>query len=220
VGPNSVARWRRLTLREEPELLLLTGDIVDSQPQEAAGFLEAFRDVPAPLGRFAILGNHDYFTDPAPLWAGLEANGWRCLENAHALLHRGGATLAVLGLQDPQALNGRFRGIRFGPGPSFLDASRGVPEHAWKLCLNHRPDDWDLARLAGARLTLSGHTHGGQINLIPGLNSARFLGPYTSGEYRQGRDVLYVSRGLGVVALPLRIGADPELVVITLRRKG
>jgi predicted MPP superfamily phosphohydrolase len=220
VGPNSVARWRRLTLREEPELLLLTGDIVDSQPQEATGFLEAFRDVPAPLGRFAILGNHDYFTDPAPLWAGLEANGWRCLENAHALLHRGGATLAVLGLQDPQALNGRFRGIRFGPGPSFLDASRGVPEHAWKLCLNHRPDDWDLARLAGARLTLSGHTHGGQINLIPGLNSARLLGPYTRGLYRQGRDVMYVSRGLGVVALPLRIGADPELVVITLRRGG
>ncbi len=219
MGPGSIERWRRLTLQESPDLILLTGDVVDSQPEEAEPFLEAFRTVPAPLGRFAILGNHDYFTDPAPIWAGLEASGWRCLENAHALLERGGSQLAVMGLQDPQAPNGRFRGVPFGVGPSFISASRGVPEHAWKLCLSHRPDDWDLARLAGARLTLSGHTHGGQINLIPGLNSARFLGPYTGGQYRQGRDVLYVSRGLGVVALPLRIGADPEFVVITLKRK-
>lgn len=218
VGPRMVAAWRRLCLREAPDLLLLTGDVVDSQPQEAQPFLEAFQDVPAPLGRYAILGNHDYFSDPAPIWAGLEATGWRCLENAHALIPRGEEALALLGLQDPQAANGRFRGVRFGPGPSWSAAARGLPEHAWRLALSHRPEDWDLARLAGARLTLSGHTHGGQINLIPGLSSARLLGPYTGGLYRQGRDLLYVSRGLGVVALPLRIGADPELVVITLRR--
>ncbi len=218
VGPHMVGHWRRLCLREAPDLLLLTGDVVDSQAEEAQGFLEVFRDVPAPLGRFAILGNHDYFSDPAPLWQGLEATGWHCLENAHALIRRGEDTLAILGLQDPQALNGRFRGIRFGSGPSWTAAARGVPDHAWRLALSHRPEDWDLARLAGARLTLSGHTHGGQINLLPGLNSARILGPYTAGLYRQGRDLLYVSRGLGMVALPLRIGADPEFTVITLRR--
>jgi len=218
VGPGMVEAWRRLCLKEAPDLLLLTGDVVDSQPHEAREFLEAFRDVPAPLGRFAILGNHDYFTDPGPIWAGLEASGWRCLENTHALIHRGGDSLALVGLQDPQARNGRFRGIRFGPGPSWVEAVRGLDHRVWRLALSHRPEDWDLARLTGARLTLSGHTHGGQVNLIPGLNSARLLGPYTGGLYRQGRDLLYVSRGLGVVALPLRIGADPELVVITLRR--
>lgn len=218
VGPRSVAAWRALCLREAPDLLVLTGDVVDSQPGEADGFLQAFRDVPAPLGRFAILGNHDYFTDPAPLWAGLEAGGWRCLENRHALLVRGGDQLAVLGLQDAQALNGRFRGVRFGPGPDWRAASAGVPPRAWRLALSHRPGDWALARLAGARLTLSGHTHGGQINLVPGLSAARLLGPYTAGLYREGRDALFVSRGLGLVALPLRIGADPELVVLTLRR--
>ncbi|MBK8727545.1 MAG: metallophosphoesterase [Holophagaceae bacterium] len=218
IGPSSVERWRRLTLRERPDLLLLTGDIVDTLPEEAGPFLAAFRDVPAPSGRFAILGNHDYFTDPVPLWNNLKASGWHCLENANALVERGSACLAIMGLQDPQATNGRFRGIRFGPGPSWISASRDIPEHAWKLCLSHRPDDWNLARLGGARLTLSGHTHGGQINLFPGLNTARLLGPYTRGEYREGRDLLYVSRGLGVVALPLRIGADPELVVITLKR--
>jgi hypothetical protein len=174
--------------------------------------------VAAPSGRFAILGNHDYFSDPGPIWAGLEATGWRCLENGYALITRGTARLAILGLQDPQAVNGRFRGVRFGPGPSPQAAVAGLPTDAWRLCLSHRPGDWNLARQAGARLTLSGHTHGGQINLIPGVNMARLLGPWTGGLYREGRDVLYVSRGLGVVALPLRIGADPEIVVVTLRR--
>jgi predicted MPP superfamily phosphohydrolase len=84
--------------------------------------------------------------------------------------------------------------------------------------MNHRPSEWEQALAAGARLTLSGHTHGGQINPIPGFSSARLIGPRTDGLYREGADVLYVSRGLGVVGLPLRIGARPEIVILTLKR--
>lgn len=215
---RTLRRWRILAEREQPDLLLFTGDFVDSLPEEMAPLLEAFRDFPAPLGRFAVLGNHDYFQDPRPIWEGLQAIGVGCLENRSALVERGGARLAILGLQDPMARNGRFQGEQFGPGPDPETAAEGIPEDAWRIGLTHRPTDWRWARRAGARLTLAGHTHGGQINLVPGVSSARMLGPWTSGLYHLGGQSLYVSRGLGVVGLPLRISAPPELAVLTLRR--
>jgi len=219
VGPGLVQRWRLLTEREDPDLLVITGDLVDSLPEEIDAFVAAFRGVPAALGRFAILGNHDYFTDPGPIWAGLERAGFTCLENRHAVVERRGARMTVLGLQDPMARNGRFLNLRFGPGPMPQDVLLQLPKEPWRLCLCHRPSNWNLARETGARLTLAGHTHGGQINLIPGFSSANILGPYTSGLYRYQGHSLYVSRGLGVVGLPIRIGAPPELTVITLHRK-
>jgi predicted MPP superfamily phosphohydrolase len=165
-----------------------------------------------------VLGNHDFFDDPRPIWRDLEAAGIRCLENASALVVRNGATLGLVGLQDPMARNGRFRRMVFGPGPRPEEAIRDLPAEAFRICLNHRPSEWEKALAAGARLTLSGHTHGGQINPIPGVSSARLIGPRTAGLYREGDDLLYVSRGLGVVGLPIRIAAPPEIVIITLRR--
>lgn len=218
VGAATLRRWRDLAERERPDLLLFTGDLVDSRPEELAPLLEAFRGFPAPYGTFAVLGNHDYFDDPRPLWRDLEAEGIRCLENAAALVRRGGGTLAVMGLQDPMARNGRFRRLVYGPGPRPDEAARDLPAEAFRLCLNHRPSEWEKALAAGARLTLSGHTHGGQINPLPGFSSARLIGPRTGGLYREGEDLLYVSRGLGVVGLPIRIAAPPEIALLTLRR--
>ena len=218
VHPDQVARWRRLAEAERPELLLVTGDIVDSLPEEGEAFVDAFKGFKAPMGIFAILGNHDYFTDPRPIWRSLEAMGVEFLENRHKVLERNGALLALVGLQDGMARHGHFRNIRYGPGPSPELAIQGMPATAWPLCLSHRPSDWHLARRTGARLTLSGHTHGGQVNLIPGVSSALIMGPYTHGLYTKGDDHLYVNRGLGVVGLPVRIGAPPEITVITLRR--
>ena len=218
VGPALLRRWRILAERERPDLVVFTGDLVDSRPEELAALLEACQGFEPPLGRFAVLGNHDYFDDPRPIWQDLERAGIRTLENRAALVTRGGDLLAVLGLQDPMARNGRFRRMNFGPGPRPEEATRQVPARAFRICLNHRPSEWEQARLAGARLTLSGHTHGGQINLIPGFSSAHLLGPRTDGLYREDDDLLYVSRGLGVVGLPVRIGAPPELPILTLRR--
>jgi predicted MPP superfamily phosphohydrolase len=218
VGPATLRRWRQLTEREQPELLLITGDLVDSRPEELEPLLEAFRGFLPPLGRFAVLGNHDFFDDPRPIWRDLEREGIRCLENAAALILRNGSTLALLGLQDPMARNGRFRRMVFGPGPRPAEAARDLPADAFRICMNHRPSEWERALEAGARLTLSGHTHGGQINPIPGFNSARILGPRTEGLFREGEDLLYVSRGLGVVGLPIRIAATPEIVILTLKR--
>jgi predicted MPP superfamily phosphohydrolase len=219
VGESLVKRWRLLAERENPDLVVITGDLVDSLPGEIEPFVDAFQGFQAPLGRFAILGNHDYFTDPRPIWRGLEQAGFTCLENRHEVVRRRDAEMAILGLQDPMARNGRFRSLRFGPGPMPQDVLVRLPREPWRLCLCHRPSNWDLARETGARLTLSGHTHGGQVNLIPGFSTAQVLGPYTSGLYRYQGQVLYVSRGLGVVGLPMRIGASPEIAVLTLRRK-
>lgn len=218
VGPATLRRWRDLTEREHPELLLFTGDLVDSRPEELTPLLDAFQGWMPPLGRYAVLGNHDYFDDPRPIWRDLETAGIRCLENTAALIQRRGATLALMGLQDPMARNGRFRRLVFGPGPRPADAARDLPADAFRICMNHRPSEWEQALAAGARLTLSGHTHGGQINPIPGFNSARLIGPRTGGLYREGEDLLYVSRGLGVVGLPMRLGATPEIVILTLKR--
>lgn len=218
VGAATLRRWRELTEREQPELLLFTGDLVDSLPEELEPILEAFRGYHPPLGRFAVLGNHDFFDDPRPIWCDLEAEGIRCLENASTLIRRNGAILALMGLQDPMARNGRFTRMNYGPGPRPAEAARDLPVDAFRICMNHRPSEWEQALAARARLTLSGHTHGGQINPIPGFNSARIIGPRTEGLYREGADLLYVSRGLGVVGLPFRIGAPPEIVVLTLKR--
>jgi predicted MPP superfamily phosphohydrolase len=219
VGVNLLKRWRVLAERERPDILVITGDFVDSRPEELEAFVETFQNFSAPMGRFAILGNHDYFTDPVPIWRGLEKMGFHCLENRHMVIERNGSQLAILGLQDPMASSGRFRGIRFGPGPMPQDVATQIPGDLWRLGLCHRPSNWNLALEAGSRLTLSGHTHGGQINLIPGVSSAKLLGPYTWGLYRHSGDVLFVNRGLGVVGLPIRIGAPPEIAVITLRRQ-
>ncbi len=219
--PTSVlALWRQALREMKPDLILYTGDFVDSRPEELAPFYGLFRDATCPLGAFAILGNHDYFQDPRPIWQGLAAMGIQCLENTHAVIEHRGARLALLGLQDPMALNGRFQGVNFGPGPDPFAASRDIPREAFRICLNHRPSEWHVAVAAGARLTLSGHTHGGQINLIPGLNSARILGPYTQGLYQEAGRTLFITRGLGVVGLPMRINAPPELPLLVLRKQG
>jgi predicted MPP superfamily phosphohydrolase len=215
VKPGQIERWRQAAEAERPELLLLTGDIVTTLPGEALAAAHAFRDFPAPLGCFAVLGNHDYFSDPGPIRSALEGAGFRCLENRHALVARNSALLALVGLQDPMAR----RNPAFGPGPRPDLAVQGLPPEAWRICLCHRPDDWGLARETGAPLTLAGHTHGGQVNLVPGVSSAILLGQrFDYGLYREGLHTLFVTRGLGVIIIPVRLGAPPEIALITLRR--
>ncbi|MCE1229367.1 MAG: metallophosphoesterase [Firmicutes bacterium] len=219
VDRATLRRWRALCERETPDLVLFTGDFVDSLPHEIRPFEEAFQGFSAPMGCFAVLGNHDYFSDPRPIWRTLETMGIPCLENRHAVIQRQGDAIALFGLQDPIAPHGLLRRAVFGPGSRPQDVAPLLPKGLWRLALVHRPSQWADARSIGARLTLAGHTHGGQINLVPGLSSARMLGPYTEGLYRHGPDALYVSRGLGVVGLPVRLGAPPELPILTLRRK-
>jgi len=193
----------------DPDLVVFTGDQMDRRESDAELFEEGFAGITAPLGVFGILGNHDHFIDPELSERALVRTGITPLVNRGVELDRSGARLALIGLEDANASGGR--------APSFAEVGRHGS--AFRICLSHQPRTWHDAADAGAHLMLAGHTHGGQIALTQrNLNVARFQGRYIAGPYRRRDSRLYVSRGIGVGAVPLRVGAPPEIDLLVLRR--
>jgi uncharacterized protein len=207
--PERIERVRLLVEGLEPDLVVFTGDQLDRRDIDAEIFVHGFASVSAPLGVWGILGNHDHAAGADLAIGAMEAVGITPLVNQTTLIERGGAKMLLAGVDDLDAIG------RPGPDFSILDAA-----HAdIRVLLCHQPNGWHDGRLAGADITLSGHTHGGQIALpTRGVNVARLGTPYIAGPYRHGRALLYVSRGVGVGAVPLRIGSPPEVDLITLRR--
>ena len=206
-----VARMRRIRdmiLQIPADLVVFTGDQMDRRPSDAPAFVEGFSGVRAPLGVYGILGNHDHFIDPKRSTWALRAAGITPLINRTKIIERGGQRLALVGLEDLSAPYGR--------GPDFRLLAK-YP-NSFRICLCHQPRGWHDALASGAHLTLAGHTHGGQIALSSRvLNIARLQTRYIAGPYRRDDAFLYVSRGIGVGALPIRLGAPPEIDLLTLR---
>ena len=208
MGVERMARLREMAMKLEPDLVVFTGDQMDRRSSDAELFARGFRGIEAPLGAWGILGNHDHFIDPERSEWALEAAGIQPLVNRGVALDRKGSTLALVGVDDLQARGGRY------PDFSVL----GTYPTSFRICLCHQPQGWHQALAAGAHLTLAGHTHGGQIALTGrNLNVARFSTRYIAGPYRRDEGFLYVSRGVGVGALPVRVGAPPEIDLLTLR---
>lgn len=207
--PERLARVRSLVEGLTPDLVVFTGDQLDRRQVDADLFVHGFAGVDAPLGVFGILGNHDHLASPRLAIAAMEAVGITPLVNQSATLQRNGARILVAGVDDLDAIPGW--------GPDFAVVERS--DAAFRLLLCHQPGGWRAARAAGADVTLAGHTHGGQIALPSrGLNLARLSTPYVAGPYQRGEQLLYVSRGIGVGAIPLRFGVPPEVDLVTLRR--
>jgi hypothetical protein len=212
-GPFMPAR-RLVRVREmvevlRPDIVVFTGDQLDRRDVDADIFVQAFAGITAPMGVFGVLGNHDHLAGPQLGVAAMDAVGIVPLVNAAAEIQQQGARLMLSGVDDLDA----------GPGwgPDFELASRGAADFRLLLC--HQPNGWRAGRAAGANVTLSGHTHGGQIALPSrGVNLARLQTPYVAGPYLKAGQLLYVSRGVGVGAVPVRFGAPPEVDLITLRR--
>ncbi len=204
------SRWAAEVLAaEQPELVALTGDFVsyDHAIDELPAVLAPLAASPAPLGMFAVPGNHDYWEGLPAIRRTLAPLGIEFLVNARRSVRRGGADLLVAGVDDHW--NGR---------PDLAAALEGAPRDAFKLLLAHCPDMADEAAERGVALQLSGHTHGGHMRL-PGLGAfclPRHGWRYPVGHEQVGAMQLYVSRGIG--GLPLRLGCPPEVTVITLRR--
>jgi hypothetical protein len=138
------------------------------------------------------------------------------VSNGCQVVERGGAVLALLGIDDPGnwALD--------DPQEAFVQrALHRAPPEAFKILLTHRPGAWDSAAPRGIQLTLAGHIHGGQFNIpFIGWSAGRLITKYVMGHFQRGTSQLYVSRGIGVVGVPIRVFAPPEIELFELRRSA
>jgi len=199
----------RLANAESPDLAVLTGDFVSRPGAITTALAAALSKLQAPLGSYAVLGNHDHSTDAGGVREMLAAAGIRLLENSHVLLARGGDLLAVAGVDD----------LWFGV-PHLASALRDVPPEAGRLLLCHNPAyARRMPPVPRVDLMISGHTHGGQVRLTLLGRRGQLLRLLArqEGLVRRRRCPVYVSRGIGMVGLPVRFNCRPELPLITLR---
>jgi uncharacterized protein len=206
--PQRVSRWVASVNRLQADLVAVTGDLITSGSDYTAGVSRSLGELRARDGVLGCMGNHDYFTDGELFSRELERNGLRLLRNEGFSLERGGSRLYLAGVDDTWTHR------------HDLDrALRGRPPGTPVVLLAHDPALFPAAAAKGIDLTLSGHTHGGQIAVPVAprrLNLARLVTPFTSGLYRIDRSVLYVNRGLGTTGPPIRLGARPEIALFTL----
>ncbi len=191
------------------DMIALTGDYTTARASYVWPCAEALGTLHAPAGVWAVLGNHDHYTDAELTTRALARAHINVLNNAHTQITRGGDTLQLVGIDD------------WSWGKSdFARAFNGVDVRRPALLLSHQPIVLDLPQIAGVSLILSGHTHGGQLHLPLVGTPASYANDfkYLRGHYRRGATQLYVSRGTGTVGLPVRFGAPPEIAVLRLRR--
>jgi uncharacterized protein len=210
VSIEEVRRVVELAQGAQPDMIVLTGDYTTAYRRYIEPCAEALGALNAPAGVWAVLGNHDHYTDPQLTTRALERARINVLNNANTVLRRGGDELQLVGIDDWD-----------WNGTDWPRAFHGVERKRPSLLLSHQPRVLDLAETQNVSLILSGHTHGGQISLP-------FIGPparfskqlkYLRGLYEQGGTQLYVSRGTGVIGLPIRLGVPPEIAILRLRRK-
>ena len=222
VGPHTsrrfLAKVAAATGAEAPDVVVFTGDQVDDYARDTEPFARAFGRVRAPLGVFAIAGNHDVYAGWSGVRRGLEAAGQRVLVNEAVAIERDGTSLWLAGTGDP-AGRGFTRGGGAEAAPDIARTLAGVPAGGFVVALAHNPALWPALVERGVPLTLSGHTHHGQLS-VPHLDwslASVFL-EHAMGAYERDGCLLYVSPGTNYWGLPFRLGALPEVTVITLRR--
>jgi hypothetical protein len=205
---GDIERAAALAMRQSPDLLVLTGDFIWREVwQYAEHLVEPLRTLRAPLGVYAVLGNHDHWEGAALASRVLAEAGVTLLVN-QALRLDVDAPLWLVGLDDVWERKQDLRA-----------ALAGTPDDECKLLLVHEPDYADRAASFPVDLQLSGHSHGGQINLPRyGRPVLPYLGQkYPAGLYRVGQMSLYTNRGIGVISPPVRFNCPPEVTLLTLR---
>jgi len=215
-------------IKENPDLILFTGDLVNDRSTEMKDYMDVFNQLKAPLGVYSILGNHDY--GDYVRWDNREAKtanlerlkqvhgelGWRLLMNEHVVLEKGGEQIALLGIENWSS-KGRFP--KYG---KMSEAYPGTEKYPFKILLSHDPSHWEgevLSLYKDIDLMLAGHTHGMQFGVdLPGFkwSPVQYVYKQWAGLYESEAQKLYVNRGFGFIGYPGRVGILPEITVIEL----
>jgi predicted MPP superfamily phosphohydrolase len=219
IGPQTSKRFLadvdRTIAALSPDLIAVTGDLIDDQAEDVAHYAAGLGALHAPLGVYLIPGNHDVYAGwPAVEQRLREALGATVLVNESRILERGDARIALVGTGDPA-------GRRMSDGDVAPDIDRalaGTPSDTVVIALAHNPALWPALAERGVALTLSGHTHWGQFAL-PQLGWS-LASPFLSramGVHESDGSLLYIHPGTGYWGIPFRVGAAPEVALITLR---
>jgi predicted MPP superfamily phosphohydrolase len=209
VSLSEVRRVVGLAQGTKPDMFVLTGDYTTSRRSYIEPCAEALGALDAPAGVWAVLGNHDHYTDAELTTRALTRARINVLNNANTSIQRGADTLQLAGVDD------------WGWGQTdWARALQGIKRERPTLLLSHEPDVLDSPEAQGLSLIISGHTHGGQVCLpVVGAPARLFMNlPYLRGLHERAGTQLYVSRGTGMIGLPIRFGARPEIAVIRLKK--
>ena len=210
VPADEVRRVVELARSARADCVVLTGDYTTASAKYIEPAAEILTTLTAPAGFFAVLGNHDHHTGEAATERALTRGGVAVLRNVNTRIARGGDELQLVGIDD-------LSWNKTDWGSAF----KGVERRRPSLLLSHQPSALDRAEAEGVSLILSGHTHGGQVRFPFFGAPARLISKdfkYLRGRFERAGTQLYVSRGTGVIGLPVRLGSRPEVAVIRLRR--
>ena len=188
---------------QEPDIVVCTGDVVDLHVNGALPLLEALANIGAPLGTMLVLGNHDELDSARALSSMAQSSGVRLLRDASCQIHHNGNTLTVAGIDWAKT------------SKQCKSKVENVCDDQTHILLSHNPKAFTTASEVGVPLTLSGHTHGGQV-AMPNRRGANLAVAhrYTAGVYERGDSRLFVTVGVGAW-FPLRINCPAEVALIT-----
>ena len=228
--PAAVARGVDMVLRENPDLILFTGDLVNNIASEIVPYKNIFSRLKAPMGVYSVLGNHDY--GDYVEWPSAEAKaanletlkkhhaemGWKLMMNEHVVFERNNEKMALIGVENWSAK------ARFPKHGNLVRAYAGLENQdiPLKLLMSHDPSHWDAQvrpDFPDINVTFSGHTHGMQFGLrLPWMqwSPVQYMYKEWAGLYRERQQYLYVNVGYGFLGYPGRLGINPEITVMEL----
>ena len=228
-GRRAIVERQIRTINDlKPDMICFTGDLVSRKTDEALPYSDLLASLHAPDGVFSVLGNHDYDNyvqwddenaktiDRKALCSLQETSGWRLLNDDYAIIKRGDDQIVVIGTEN-------YGDHPFEKRGNLARAYSGLNDGNFKILLQHNPYAWRANTLPNSNidLMLAGHTHAWQLMLKCGdwqWSPASMRYPEWGGLYREGNRQLYVNIGTGMVGTPMRIGATPEITVITLKK--
>ncbi|HYM19381.1 MAG TPA: metallophosphoesterase [Candidatus Kapabacteria bacterium] len=205
------------------DIILLPGDFVTTHRDELPPVLEALSGLHAPLGVYATTGNHEFYVDPDLVSEGIANLGITIIRNGNIAIKKNGAELYILGVDDIDA-DDIIHHVEGKAAPHIDALFDGVPNEAATILMCHKPYRFEEYAKTNVGLMVSGHTHGGQIVfarfgktvICPSVFASKYVEGTFKSKQPLSRTQLYVSRGLGTVALPMRLNCPPEITKITL----